>query len=268
MGFRIPDQKISGETVMSKTHASLFVSVFAVAALSLQCVYATADDKKPADDKEKSATKTDDATTPGDKPKKGQVDKDGWRPLFNGKDLEGWKITNFGGEGEVYIEDGSVVITQGSDLSGIHTEQELPKSNYEVQFEAQRAAGSDFFAGLTFPVKDTHCSLIIGGWGGGVCGLSSLSGMDASENETTSYRDFTKGQWYKIRLVVKDNHIGAWIDGNDIVDVDTTGQRIGTRFEVDRSKPFGFATWQTTGKIRNLRIRELPKSDEKPAEEK
>ena len=116
---------------MSKTHASLFVSVFAVAALSLQCVYATADDKKPADDKEKSATKTDDATTPGDKPKKGQVDKDGWRPLFNGKDLEGWKITNFGGEGEVYIEDGSVVITQGADLSGIHTEQELPKSNYE-----------------------------------------------------------------------------------------------------------------------------------------
>ncbi len=253
---------------MSKTHIRLFASVLVTAAVSLHCVYATADDKQPADDKVKTPTEVEDATAPTDEPKKGEADKDGWRPLFNGKDLEGWKITNFGGEGEVYIEEDSVVITQGADLSGIHTEQKLPKSNYEVQFEAQRAAGSDFFAGLTFPVKDSHCSLIIGGWGGGVCGLSSLSGMDASENETTSYNDFKKGQWYKIRLVVEDNHIGAWIDGNNIVDVDTTGQRIGTRFEVDRSKPFGFATWQTTGKIRHARIRELPKSDEKPAEEK
>ncbi|MDA1233003.1 MAG: DUF1080 domain-containing protein, partial [Planctomycetota bacterium] len=164
-------------------------------------------------------------------------DKEGWKSLFNGKDLDGWKITNFGGEGEVYIEEDAVVITQGADLSGIHTEQELPKSNYEVQFEGQRAAGSDFFAGLTFPVKDSHCSLILGGWGGGVCGISSLSGMDASENETTSYRDFEKGKWYRIRLVVTDDHISAWIDDKQIVDVDTTGQRIGTRIEVDRSKP-------------------------------
>jgi hypothetical protein len=115
-----------------------------------------------------------------------KADKDGWKQLFNGKDLEGWKITTFGGEGEVYVENGEVVITQGADLSGIHTEQEIPKVDYEIQFEAQRAAGSDFFAGLTFPVKDSHCSLILGGWGGGVCGISSLNGMDASENQTTS----------------------------------------------------------------------------------
>ena len=238
--------------MICKFHGCLCAATFA---LMLSHVQAT-DDTKPGDKKPKAATTAEEAT----------VDKDGWKSLFNGKDLEGWKITNFGGEGEVFIEDGAVVISQGSDLSGIHTEQELPKSNYEVQFEAQRAAGSDFFAGLTFPVKDNHCSLIVGGWGGGVCGLSSLSGMDASENETTSYRDFKKGQWYKIRLVVTDNNISAWIDDKQIVDVDTTGQRISTRFEVDRSKPFGFATWQTTAKIRNVKLRPLPKTEEKPAE--
>lgn len=217
----------------------------------------TADDKKPTEPKTAAAV-LDDA------PKAAPVaDKDGWLPLFNGKDLDGWKITNFGGEGEVFVEDGIVVISQGVDLSGVHTERELPKINYEVQFEAQRVAGSDFFAGLTFPVKDSHCSLIIGGWGGGVCGLSSLTGMDASENETTSYRDFTKGQWYKFRLIVTDDHISAWVDDNQIVDVDTTGQRIGTRFEIDRSKPFGFATYQTTAKLRNAKLRPLPKPEEK-----
>jgi hypothetical protein len=187
-----------------------------------------------------------------------KADKDGWKQLFNGKDLEGWKITNFGGEGEVYVENGEVVITQGADLSGIHTEQEIPKVDYEIQFEAQRAAGSDFFAGLTFPVKDSHCSLILGGWGGGVCGISSLNGMDASENQTTSYQTFEKGQWYKVRIVVRDKHLHAWLDDAKIVDVDTTDMKIGTRFEVDRSKPFGFSTYSTTGRLKNVRVRSLP----------
>ena len=217
---------------------------------------ALADDKAAAAKDDKKAAASGDDTKP--------ADKDGWKPLFNGKDLEGWKITEFGGQGEVLFEEGEIVISQGVDLSGLHTEQEIPKSNYEVQFEAQRAAGSDFFAGLTFPVKDSYCSLIVGGWGGGVCGISSLSGMDASENETTSYQQFDKGKWYKIRLVVRDDHINAWIDDKQIVDVDTTGQKIGVRFEVERSKPFGFSTYQTTGRLKNARIRSLPPEDKKP----
>lgn len=214
-----------------------------------------------ADDKGAAAKDDKKTVASGDtKP----TDKDGWKPLFNGKDLEGWEVTEFGGQGEVSVEEGEIVISQGADLSGIHTEQEIPKSNYEVQFEAQRSAGSDFFAGLTFPVKDSHCSLIVGGWGGGVCGISSLSGMDASENETTSYQQFDKGKWYKVRLVVRDDHINAWIDEKQIVDVDTTGQKIGVRFEVERSKPFGFSTYQTTARLKNARIRSLPPEDKKP----
>jgi len=50
-------------------------------------------------------------------------DAEGWQPLFNGKDLDGWKVTNFGGEGDVLVENGDIVITQGADLSGIHREE-------------------------------------------------------------------------------------------------------------------------------------------------
>jgi len=190
-------------------------------------------------------------------------DKDGWWPLFNGKDLTGWKVTEFGGEGDVFVEKGEVVISQGADLSGIHTEQPIPESNYEIQFEAMREAGSDFFAGVTFPIRDTHCSLILGGWGGGTCGISSLDGMDASENETSSLQSFEKGKWYKVRIVVRDNHLNAWLDDKEIVDVDTTDRKIDVRFEVERSKPFGFCTYATTGRMKNVRVRELPKSVDK-----
>jgi hypothetical protein len=215
-------------------------------------------DKTDKGDRKSAGEKASAEKEPEQKP-----DAEGWTPLFNGKDLEGWKVTEFGGQGEVYVENGEVVISQGADLSGIHTEKKIPTSNYEIQFEAQRAAGSDFFAGLTFPVKDSHCSLILGGWGGGVCGISSLNGMDASENETTSYQAFEKGKWYKVRIVVRDNHLSAWLDDKQIVDVDTTDMKIGVRFEVERSKPFGFSTYATTGRLKNVRIRSLLPEEKK-----
>lgn len=182
-----------------------------------------------------------------------------WISLFNGKDLAGWKVTNFGGEGEVYLEKGNVVITQGVDLSGITTtRKDLPNMNYELEFEASRVQGSDFFIGATFPVGKTSCSFICGGWGGGVCGLSSLDGMDASENETTNFMSFTNGQWYKVRIKVTPEKIEAWLDKAQMVDVETKDRKIDVRFEVDLSKPLGFATYQTTAHIRNARIRKLP----------
>ena len=199
------------------------------------------------------------STALADKPKE-KSSEDNWKPLFNGKDIDGWKVTNFGGEGEVFVEKDYVVITQGVDLSGItSTKKDLPKINYEIEFEAQRALGSDFFIGLTFPVKESSCSLICDGWGGGVCGISSLDGMDASENETTSYTAFTNGQWYKVRVKVTNDKLEAWLDKAQIVEVETADRKIDVRFEMDECKPLGFSTFQSTAWIRNARIRKLPK---------
>jgi hypothetical protein len=184
-------------------------------------------------------------------------DKEGWVSLFDGKTLAGWKKTNFGGEGDVEVKDGAIVMGVGSDMTGIHTDRALPKINYEVELEAQRVDGSDFFCGLTFPVKKDPCSLIVGGWGGGVCGLSSIDDMDASENDTTTYETFKNKTLYKIRLKVSDKKIEAWIDGKLILEQDLEGKKIGIRYEVEPSKPFGFACWQTTAALRNIRIRSL-----------
>ncbi len=207
------------------------------------------------------------ADEPAKKTSGGNAAAGKWMPLFNGKDLKGWKVTNFGGEGEVLVEKGEIVITQGQDLSGIHTERkDLPTGNYEVQFDAMRQEGSDFFAAITFPIGKSHCSLILGGWGGGLCGISSLDGMDASENETTSFQQFERERWYKVKLIVRGDHISAWVDKSQIVDADTTGRRVDVRFEVERSKPFGFSTYATTGRIRNARIRSIPPQEQKKSE--
>ncbi len=185
--------------------------------------------------------------------------KDKWVSLFDGKTLKGWSIPNFGGQGAVSVEDGTIVLELGNDLTGItwKDEKTLPRTNYEISLEAMRVEGSDFFCGLTFPVKDDPCSLIIGGWGGGVCGLSTIDGLDASENDTTYYRPFEKGKWYKIRLRVTDDKISAWIDDKEIVEQDLEGRKISIRFEVELSQPLGIASWQTTAAIRKIRLRRL-----------
>ena len=190
-----------------------------------------------------------------------EKDKDGWTSLFDGESLKGWEATEFGGEGEVKVEDGRILLGTGNDLTGIHTERKLPKIDYEVELEAMRVDGSDFFCGLTFPVGESHCSLIVGGWGGGVCGLSSLDGLDASENETTSFREFKSGVWYPIRLRVTEKRIEAWIEGKQVVDQDITGKKISVRAEVLPSRPFGFASYQTTAALRKIRVRDI---DAKP----
>lgn len=179
--------------------------------------------------------------------------------LFNGKNLDGWKNSMFGGDGEIAVEDGQLILDMGNDITGVtwKDEKALPKLNYEISLEAQRVDGSDFFCGLTFPIKDDPCSLILGGWGGTVCGLSSLDFKDASENETTLFRDFKNGQWYKIRLRVLERRITAWIDGKEIIDADLAGKKIGIRSEVEPSKPLGFCSFRTKAALRNIVLKEF-----------
>ena len=184
--------------------------------------------------------------------------------LFNGKNLDGWKSSEFGGDGEISIEDGKLILDFGNDLTGVTWKDAklLPKINYEIALEAQRVEGSDFFCGLTFPIKDDPCSLILGGWGGTVCGLSSLDFRDASENESTSFREFKNGQWYKVRLRVLEKRITAWIDDKQILDVELSGKKIGIRSEVDPSKPLGVCSWRTKSALRNIVLKEIEPTKE------
>lgn len=201
--------------------------------------------------------------------REGKVEKDGakpqaagWRTLFDGKTLAGWKVTEFGAHGQPVVEKEQLVLPAGDPLSGVTREKDdVPHDNYEVELEAQRVEGNDFFLALTFPVAKSHASLILGGWSGGVCGISSIDGSDASENSTTSYRKFQSGKWYKVRLRVQKDRLQAWLDEEQIVDADVADKRLSIRIEVSPSKPFGLATYMTKAAYRNIRWRELTADD-------
>lgn len=183
----------------------------------------------------------------------------GWRSLFDGKTLTGWKESDFAGRGAVIVTNGEIVLKQGY-MTGITwtNEADLLRMNYEISLEAKRVEGSDFFCGLTFPVGKDPCSLIVGGWGGSLVGISCLDGEDAANNETTKSMNFEQNRWYHIRVQVRPKKLLAWIDDEKLVDVDIEDRRIGIRIEMEACVPLGVATWSTTGALRNFRVRPLP----------
>ena len=180
--------------------------------------------------------------------------------LFNGSNLNDWERTDFAGKGEVMIdENGSLVLEMGAELSGVHWKGEpLPVVNYEIQFKAKRTMGSDFFCGLTFPFKQSHATLILGGWGGSLIGISSIDDFDASENETGDAYIFEDNQWYDIRLRVTDSEIYVWIDEEQVIDCEVAGRKVAMRFgEIEMSVPLGICTYATTGVIREVLLKKL-----------
>lgn len=176
------------------------------------------------------------------------------RILFDGKTLNGWAVADYAGRGEVEVKDGQILLGMGA-MTGVTWTNKAPQMNYEISLEAMRVEGSDFFCGLTFMVSNAPCSFIVGGWGGGVVGLSSLDGEDAAHNETTKYLNFANGKWFAIRVRVTEKKIQAWIDNEPMVDVLTEGKRISVRPEVEPSQPLGVATWSTAAALRNIRLR-------------
>jgi 3-keto-disaccharide hydrolase len=184
--------------------------------------------------------------------------KENWVSLFDGKTLGRWKVTDFSGHGDVKAEGEKIVLDAGNDLTGVNLSGPVARIDYELALEAMLVAGSDFFCGLTFPYGEKSCTLVLGGWGGGTVGISSINGDDASENETTQFRKFEKGRWYKVRVRATAKKIEAWLDDDQIVDLDTTDKKIAMRAgEIELSEPLGIASFRTQAALRGIRIRPL-----------
>jgi len=180
--------------------------------------------------------------------------------LFDGKSLDAWETVDIGGSGQVELEGDVMIINQGDSLSGVLYKKaaELPLTNYEVSLEAKRLQGVDFFCGLTFPVGDLkRCgTLICGGWGGSVTGISSIDDIDASENATGTYQKYADDQWYKIRLRVTPDNIGVWIDDKQIVDQDIKGRKISLRpGPIETYAPLAISTFNTSAAIRSVKMK-------------
>jgi hypothetical protein len=181
-----------------------------------------------------------------------------WKDLFDGKTLGNWKSAEFGGEGKVYVKDGMIVMEMGNNMTGVTWTGEVPRDDYELTFDGMRLEGSDFFCSTTFPVGKNPCTLVVGGWGGTVVGLSNVDYYDASDNPTSKFMSFDDKRWYHVRIRLTTAKIEAWLDDEQVVDQPRADHKFDIRMECDLCQPLGICTWCTEGAVRNIRLRQLP----------
>lgn len=181
------------------------------------------------------------------------------RMLFDDVSLNNWQLIDYEGHGEVLVSDSCIIIGKGDLITGIRWTGDFPKTGYEVTLSAKRVNGNDFFCGLTFPVRESYLTLVLGGWRGALSGLSCIDGYDAANNQTGIVYGFGTGWWYDVRLRVTDEKVEAWVADEKLVDFTIGKSRLSLRSEVESSVPFGFTTYQTTGAIKNIRLRMITK---------
>lgn len=181
-----------------------------------------------------------------------------WADLLTEKVVDGWQPSAFGISGNEEIAAHRIALSMGNPFTGVTWHGDpIPNVDYEIEVTARKTMGVDFFCGLTFPVGDDFCTLILGGWGGSITGLSSVDGIDASENFTRSYQRYDIGTDYTIRLRVQGDSVRVWLQDKLLIQVEREGRLFSVRPEVEPSLPLGVACYNTATMVSSFRIREL-----------
>lgn len=175
-----------------------------------------------------------------------------------------WQALTIEGAGKPQIGPGEIVLPEGAPMTAVRfggwEAMGLPVVDYAIEYEAMRVAGQDFFGAVTFPIRSlkTCATLVNGGWGGGLVGISNIDEQSANENATRSEHRFVNGQWYRFRLEVRSEEIKGWLDGRLIINASIKARTISLRAgDIEQCAPFGLATYGTTGKVRGLVVEAL-----------
>ena len=178
--------------------------------------------------------------------------------LFNGRDLTGWKTADlFEGGTVVVLPDGAVECGFGNPMTGIAYTNTPPRMNYELSLQAVRVQGSDFFVALTLPIETNYCTIIIGGWGGNLCGISSVDYLDASENQWSENTTLENERWYTLRVRVTPGVLQVFLDETlYTARVEGPPSRFSLRSgsDIDKTGPLGLASYRTKARWRNFTL--------------
>jgi Domain of Unknown Function (DUF1080) len=206
----------------------------------------------------------------------------GFTPLFDGKDLAGWHVSQVNHHGNSKgwsVKDGVLLATQDRPGNGGILLTDRSYRDFEVSLEVNPDWGCDGGLFLRSNEKGEAYQVMIdyleGGVVGGIYG-EGLSGM----NEGARMQDgrvnadwpkhWKKGEWNRLRARIEGDvpHIRVWLNEAPLVDwTDTANHAAGgategmialqmhfSNTETPRWKPGGFH------RFRDVSVRELPRS--------
>ncbi len=160
------------------------------------------------------------------------------KPIFNGKDLEGWTQKN--GTATYRIEKGAIIgkTMEGSPNSFLCTDQLY--HNFELQFEVKlindelnsgvqirsqtkelndkEKTRGDQFGRVNGPQVEIEATKDKGAESGYIYG-EACGGWMTPKEKLIPHKNFKNGKWNKYRILAKGPVIKTWVNGNQISDL-------------------------------------------------
>ena len=221
-----------------------------------------------------------------------QASEDGWRDLFDGKTLSGWR--NYGGDENAVrkwqVQDGTLALVQ----DGVFPMWDMIKSallggpsgdlvyyretfrDFELSLQWKISPGGN--SGIFYLVKDEKESV---SWRTGIeMQVLDNEGHDDGQIHTHRAGDLydlvaadpetvrPPGEWNDVRIRVKDNHIEHWLNGVKVVSIERGSEEWNTLVAASKfadmsgygKSESGYISLQDHGDpvwFRNIRVRDL-----------
>ena len=198
--------------------------------------------------------------------------QDGFRPLFDGATLSGWRIYHGAGTGGWQVKDGMIV--RGGGGGDLVTSETF--GNFDFRLEWRVAEGGN--SGVIYRVDDSGDATYMTGPEMQVLdderhldGKSELTSAGAVYGLYPAPRGIVKpaGEWNSARVVANGNHVEHWLNGKLIAQYE-----LGSPEWAQKVAASKFDAWKGYGKFargrialqdhgdqvsfRNIRIRVLP----------
>jgi uncharacterized protein len=181
--------------------------------------------------------------------------KEGFRPLFNGVNLDGWKLRNPAGKASWSAQNSMLVNTIGKDEHGTDLVSEEKFNNFTVRFEymVPKASNSGFYLRGRYELQilDDHAS-----------GQATLSGNGSFYNLAAPARFVSRkpGEWQTAEVTLVGNRVTVTLNGVKIHDQLELTRPTGGELDNRVKEPGPFMLQGDHGAIafRNLRLKVLP----------
>lgn len=156
-------------------------------------------------------------------------DKEGWTPLFNGKNLDGWEQRN--GTATYRVEGDTIVgkTSEGSPNSFLCTKKKY--SNFELKFDVKvddalnsgvqirsHSKGGTPAGRVHGPQVEIATNGTAGYIYGEALGTGWLSRAEGKDSPKPLHV-FKKGEWNHYRVKADGKHIQTWINGKQVADL-------------------------------------------------
>jgi hypothetical protein len=186
-----------------------------------------------------------------------------WKPLFNGKDLSGW--TPIDGPATSWRVDDGMLICSGQGSGWLSTNDEY--ANFELELEYRVPVGGNSGVFLRAPHKGNPAFAgmeiqVLDDYDAQYANLKPTQYTGSLYDVVPAQPRVSKkaGEWQKMHIVCKDNHVQVTLNGTQIVDADLTAhpEKVAEHPGLKRTTGHvGLQNHSSRLDFRNLRIREL-----------